>query len=52
MLALPPMAAKAELCELALKQLAGRTDEGPRDIFISEVAGLQHLVGFFGCALS
>lgn len=36
----------AELCELAPKQLAGRTDEGPRDIVISEVGGPVVLGGF------
>lgn len=36
----------AELCELALQQLAGRTDEGPRDSVIGEVGGPVALGGF------
>lgn len=35
-----------ELCELALQQLARRTDEGPRDSVISEVGRPVALGGF------
>lgn len=41
-----PWPAMAELCELALQQLAGRTEEGPRDIVISEVGGPVASGGF------
>lgn len=40
------MSGLAELCELALQQLASRTDEGPRDSVISEVGGPVALGGF------
>jgi len=42
----------AELCELALQQLAGRTDEGPRDSVISEVGGPVALGGFLRMRLA
>ncbi len=45
------MSALAELCELALQQLAGRTDEGPRAIVISDVGGLVAFGGFLRMCL-
>lgn len=40
------MAVLAELCELALQRLAGRTDKGPGDSVIGEIGGLAALGEF------